>query len=160
VSSPAAPVSPGGSPTSEAAGFPSRDELALAWGDAILRSLKARVKGLYGTGRFVAVDDGHAVFGFESATLGEMATQARPDVETALAAHFGRPVPVRIVVVPGTAAGAGAGAGEPDDGAAAGLDDEVPDLAELTDAPPEERSPIDRLRTAFPGSELLPPEQP
>jgi hypothetical protein len=152
---PAAGPAPAAAPPGGDPSLPSRDELALAWGDTILRSLKARVKGLYGSGRFVAVDDGHAVFGFESATLGEMASQARPDVEAALAAHFGRPVPVRIVVAPvGERAGGGSpGGGTPDP------HEEVPDLSELTDAPPDDRSPLDHIRSAFPGSELLPPDE-
>jgi hypothetical protein len=148
------PSAGSGSAEPPAAGFPSRDELALAWGDSILRALKARTKGLYGSGRFVAVEDQHAVFGFESATLAEMANQARPDVEAALAAHFARAVPVKIVVVP--ADGIGTAAGDPAGGPTAEPEDEVHDLAELTDAPPDDRTPIDHLRSAFPGAELLP----
>jgi hypothetical protein len=135
--------------------FPTRDDLALAWGDTVLRSLKARVKGLYGSGRFVAVEDDHAVFGFESATLGEMADQARPDVEAALSAHFGRPVPVRIVVDPGTAAAVPGAPAAP----VAEAHEEMPDLTELTDAPPDARTPIDHLRSAFPGAELVGPDE-
>jgi DNA polymerase III subunit gamma/tau len=143
---PAPPGTQGEPGAGTVAGFPTRDELALAWGDTILRSLKARVKGLYGSGRFVAVEDGHAVFGFESPTLVEMANQARSDVEAGLAAHFGQPVPVKIVVAPGSG---------PVDGPPVDAHEEPPDLAELTDAPPDARSPIDHLRSAFPGAELL-----
>jgi DNA polymerase-3 subunit gamma/tau len=144
--SPVAATRPGAD-AGAAPAFPTRDELALAWGDAVLRSLKARVKGLYGSGRFVTVEDGHAVIGFESGTLRDMAEQARPDVEAALAAHFRRPVPVRTVV----ASDAAPPAAPEDEG-------EVTDLGELTDAPPDARSPLDHLQSAFPGSELVPPD--
>jgi hypothetical protein len=59
-------------------------------------------------------------------------------------------VPVRIVVAPD-----GRAASDP-----APPDEEPLDLTELTDAPPDSRSPVDHLTSAFPGAELLPPDEP
>jgi hypothetical protein len=74
----------------------------------------------------------------------------RGDVESALAAHFGRAVPVRLVVDKDPADGPGAvgtRAPEPED------DLGSIDLDALEDAPSAVASPEERLKQAFPGAE-------
>jgi hypothetical protein len=74
----------------------------------------------------------------------------RPEVEAALAAHFGAPVPLQIVV--DTAAAPAPVTAEPA-AATAPEDDEI-DVHALDDAPPA-GSGVDRLAEAFPGAELV-----
>jgi DNA polymerase-3 subunit gamma/tau len=140
---PAAPEAKASAPTeppraaAAPGSLPTRDELTVAWGDSVLKGLRVRVKGLFSGGRFVSVDDDTAVFAFESDQLRKMAEASRGDVESALSAHFGRPVPLRLTVTP---------AGTP------AADEQVHDLGELVDAPTDARAPIEKLRQAFPGA--------
>jgi hypothetical protein len=94
-------------------------------------------------------------------------------VEAALARHFGRPVPLRLVVDDG---GGGSGTDdpfdmEPPDGGGGGgggsgprrgggpsgagpVEEESIDIHELVDAPADPRTHLDRLTEAFPGAQL------
>ena len=97
-------------------GLPSRDELTQAWGDHVLGTLRPKAKALVVAGRFLDVTD-VAVFALPNQIHRDRCEEVRADVEAALAAQFGRPVPVRMVVEPDgtgsastTAAGAGRGA--------------------------------------------------
>jgi hypothetical protein len=74
----------------------------------------------------------------------QKASDVRADVEAALAAHFGSPVPLKLVVDPG---------GPPKEN---DQPDEPVDLDALTDAPDDPRTGIDHLAAAFPGSEVVP----
>ncbi len=157
-------------------GVPSRDELTLAWSDAILPTLSPRAKAFFSAGRFVEGDDRTAVFALPNAPHVEKCEKHRPDVEAALAAHFGRPVPLRLVVDT-EGAGDGGPVGDPPaadaDGpatratpaarAAAPRPADPPpdrpdhdiDLSELTDATGTASSSVDRVRELFPGAELV-----
>jgi hypothetical protein len=122
--------------------LPSRDELVVAWGDAVLGAIgpgKARWAG----GRWVRVDPDAAVFAVPNEPHRERCEPTRPAVEEALAAHFGRPVPVRLEVE-GTAP---APAREPDPA----VEDDV-DVSELTDAPAAVTSDLTPLMQHFPGA--------
>jgi DNA polymerase III subunit gamma/tau len=140
-----APAPPPGPPRASGE-LPSRDELTVAWADAVLSTLRPRAKGLFAGGRFVEVGDA-AVFALPSEALRLKADGMRAEVEQALGDHFGRGVPLRLVVdgpdhrtpTPTTL---------PEDEASV-------DLAELRDAPADRRSGIDRLTEAFPGSEIV-----
>jgi DNA polymerase-3 subunit gamma/tau len=148
-----------GKPTS---GLPSRDQLTLDWGDAILGRLKQRTKARFGAGRWVAVEDGCAVYALPNAIHRDRCEEVRADVEAALEAHFGMPVPVRLVVDTEAVGGAGRGV-VPDGGtrssrsrpAQADLDpDELVDLADLVDADTA-ANPVERITDVFPGAELV-----
>jgi hypothetical protein len=89
-------------------------------------------------------------------------------MESALAAHFGRPVPVRLVLdepgwgatgLPGAvgAAGATGAAGAPPAPAAFPEDPDGIDFDDLIDAPAAILSPEQRLLQAFPGAEEVQP---
>jgi DNA polymerase-3 subunit gamma/tau len=128
--------------------LPSRDELTLAWGDQVLGALPKLSRALFAAGRFLDPVDGVTVFALPSAVHRDKCEGARSSVEQALAAHFGRTVPLRLVVdAPGASP---APAPTP---AAASVDDEVADVRELADAPPDGRTGFDRLLDAFPGAE-------
>lgn len=132
--------------------MPSRDALTKAWGDAVLTSLSGRAKARFGAGRFLAVEDGVAVFALPNQHYLVRCQEARPEVEAALAAHFATPVPLRLVVE-STSPGSGAGgdAGPPPS------DDEVYADAVGTGGPqgdaPAITSPEEQLKRAFPGAE-------
>jgi len=84
-----------------------RDLVVEAWGDHILRTLPARAKALYSAGRFVSAKGGSAVFALPNAAHCDRAQEVRPMVESALAAHFGTPVSLELVVDGGGSAAPG-----------------------------------------------------
>ncbi len=78
--------------------LPSRDELVQVWGDGLLSSLPGRARARFRVGRFVASEEGVAVFALPNETHRSYCEEVRLEVETALAAHFGTAVPLRLVV--------------------------------------------------------------
>jgi hypothetical protein len=78
-----------------------RDELTRAWGDVIFSSMAPGVRSVFRTGRWLAVDGATAVFAFEHPQFLQRGEERRPEVEAALAAHFGAPVGLRLVLDPG-----------------------------------------------------------
>jgi DNA polymerase-3 subunit gamma/tau len=136
-------------PTTQAGPMPSRDELTIAWADNVLPQLKGMVKALFAAGRFVSADENGAVFALPTAPHRQKCEEKRKDVEATLAAHYGRPIPLTLIVdgeatTPTTSAAATAPAPEED-----------VDLDALVDAPAAPTASIDRLTQAFPGAELL-----
>ena len=86
-----APAAPGGA-------LPSRDQLTLVWGDSMLEGLPQRARVRWAAGRWADVVDGTAIFELPNQHYVPRCEECKSDVEAALAAHFGRPIPVRIVV--------------------------------------------------------------
>jgi hypothetical protein len=76
---------------------PDRDAVVMAFGDVVVGRLKGIAKALYAGGRFVAVEDGVAVFALDNAPTRDRAEQYRAEVEALLAEHFARAVPMRLV---------------------------------------------------------------
>ena len=95
-----APASPPPAPPPPVAAgsWPSREELTIAWGDSILPGLRPGVKVYLSSGRFVGVDDAGAIYAVPDRGLLARAEANRAEVEAALAAYFGRPVPLRLVL--------------------------------------------------------------
>jgi DNA polymerase-3 subunit gamma/tau len=144
--------SPPGDPARDAS-LPSRDELVTAWGDTVLRSLSGRARALYAAGRFLAVEDGAAVFALPTEVHRTHCEGCRADVEAALSAHFGTAVPLRLVVDPGPPP-----IGDHDPFGAA---DPFEDLDPTAPADPEPtRSVVERLLSVFPGATELPAQGP
>ncbi|MDE3087538.1 MAG: hypothetical protein KGJ77_12350, partial [Acidobacteriota bacterium] len=166
ATAPAAPPPPAPAPAGVAAGaLPSRDALVQAWGDGLLTKLSNRARARFRVGRFLAVDEGTAVFALPNETHRSYCEEVRHEVEQVLAGHFGAPVPMRLVVdeeggeadrrrrsggpaqaeaaeVPGAA-----------DDEAALLDPEV--LAAETDPAGSGPSAEERLKQIFPGAQEL-----
>jgi DNA polymerase-3 subunit gamma/tau len=136
-------VRPSGEP------LPTREQLTVAWGDTILPALRPGVRIYLSSGRFLGVDESTATFAVPDKGLLGRAEPNRPEVEAALAAHFGRRVPLRLVLddVPGPAPRP-----EP-----AAEDPSAIDLDDLQDAPAAVASPEQRLLEAFPGAEEVSP---
>ena len=153
-------TSPGPAPAG--APLPTRDALTKAWGDSVLASLSTRAKARFGTGRFVAVEAGAAVFALPNDHFLGRCQEVRAEVEAALAAYLGVPVPLRLVVErPGPGDSAGAGPPPPDDDP--GFVDDGADFEEIVEVdgtrepPPAVTSPEERLKRAFPGAEEVAP---
>jgi hypothetical protein len=121
-------------------------ELVDAWGERVVPLLTSVSRGRFSTGRFVDVADGAAVLALPNEIMRGKCEERRPELERVLAEHFGRPVPVRLVVDPAVAPTAAAPGGRP----LPEPDDHV-DLDGLVDAPDDHRTGIDRLTQAFPG---------
>ncbi|MGD0810366.1 MAG: DNA polymerase III subunit gamma/tau [Acidimicrobiales bacterium] len=131
--------------------LPSRDELTKVWGDKILDKISRPAKVYMASGRFVEVSDGAAVFALPDAGLLARANNYRDETEAALTAHFGRRVPLRLVLDSGAAA-----VGPPRE-AAPGDDEtyDLDDVADIADAPSVPAIPVEeRILQAFPGSVL------
>jgi hypothetical protein len=144
---------PGTDVTSTSA-IPTRDELTKAWGDQILPSMPTRVKAYLALGRFVTVEDGTAVYAVPDAGLLGRAQPFRGDFEAALAAYFGRHVPVRLVLDDGSVPG-----GVPPT-VLSGAEEEDPAyyvLDEMEDVSAAVVSPEQRVLDAFPGAEEVIP---
>ncbi|MGH9117359.1 MAG: hypothetical protein ACRD0A_05645, partial [Acidimicrobiales bacterium] len=149
--SPVSPVSPAAPATVEP-DMPTRDDLTLAWGDSILGGLPQPVRVRWAVGRFVGVDGAVARFALPNAIHRDRCDEQRPEVERALAEHFGRPLGIaltldedRPTVMPGP----------PPSTAEAGPAEDAIDLSELVDAPADPRRGIDVLSQHFPDALLL-----
>ncbi len=135
--------------------LPSRDEIVLAWGDVVLPSLPAKAKSRFSPGRFLEVEPNAVVFGLPNKIHAAKCEEVRPEVEAALATHFGRPTPLRIVVdtaAPPPPAREGStppSASEPEPV------EEVVDLTELTDATDAPATGVDVVNQIFPGAEVV-----
>ncbi len=131
--------------------LPSRDELTKVWGDAVLDKLSRPAKVYMANGRFVEVKDGAAVFALPDAGLLARANNYLNETEGALTAHFGRRVPLRLVLDNGAAAAEPPGGATPGDEETYDLDD----VADIADAPTVPALPVEeRILQAFPGSVL------
>ena len=148
--------------------LPSTEELAVAWRDAVLEGLAPAAKARFRAGRFLGVVDGGAdaaaVYGLPNAIHRDRCEERRPEVEAALARHFGRPVPLRLVV--DEAAGAVPPGGAPPPfgttsdverprPADADPDVDLDDLHALPDATDVVATVTDRIMQAFPGSQVV-----
>jgi len=126
--------------------LPSRDELTLAWGDRVLDQLSPKAKALYKPGRFTQVDGDAAVYALPNKVHVQRCEKVRSDVETALAAEFGRPVPLRLIVDEVSSA-------PPPDPVE---EDVTIDVEEIRDATPAAvASPMDHVMQAFEGAEVV-----
>ncbi|HLX87539.1 MAG TPA: hypothetical protein VKR22_03620, partial [Acidimicrobiales bacterium] len=157
VADPAPPRS-----TANGTALPSRDDLVQAWGDVLLTQLPSRARARFRVGRFVAVDGSGALFALPNETHRSYCEDVRLDVEAVLAAHFGTPVPLRLVV--DDEAGTEAPTAKPGPGPTRAPEPSAEDDTALLD--PEvleaetERagagpSPEQRLKQMFPGAEEL-----
>jgi hypothetical protein len=88
----------GPSPASSPGIQPTRDDLVLAWGDHVLSSLKPRARAVYNVGRFVAMEDGVAVFALPNSSHVEHAAPLVTEVAEAISRQVGAPVGLRLVI--------------------------------------------------------------
>ncbi len=144
-----------GADASEA--VPSVAALAQAWEGAVLGHLPNGARSMYRLGHFVEGDEGVATFALPNSPHRDHCEKKRPEVERALAEHFGRPVPLRLVVgavppaqVAAQPTGSHALDGPEPADEPVGLDE----VRALPDAP-DESTGVERLARAFPGAKLI-----
>jgi DNA polymerase III subunit gamma/tau len=136
-------------PGAVAAGrIPELDELTAAWTDAVLAALPKSVRSRWRGGRWIAPDTSAVRFAVSNEWHQRACDESRREVEEALLAHFGGPVPVAIVVEGEPAGGASTAAAPPDDV-------EHIDPAELRDADDTAGSGLDLVVRTFGGGELI-----
>lgn len=160
---PAAAPASAAVPAPAAGGGPDLDAIVAVWEDGLLPKLAPAAKARFRGGRFAGVEGGTAVFALPNDMHRQRCDEYRPDVEAVLAAHFGQPVPLRLivdaeVVEAALAAGpSGAGAGGAASPAAAEEpqgEDEI-DPAELVDATGEDQTAVEKLAEAFGAVEVI-----
>ncbi|MGH9189408.1 MAG: DNA polymerase III subunit gamma/tau [Acidimicrobiales bacterium] len=135
-------------PTGEA---PGRDELTLAWADAVLEKLSQRARARFRVGRFVDLGAGAIGFALPNAIHRDRCQELLGEVHGVLAAHFGRPVTLRLVLDAEVGSAATAEAE-----VAAEAEEEDIDVSELQPAPASEvTSPVDQLLQAFEGATVV-----
>ncbi len=79
------------------AGWPSLDDLEVAWREELLERLPIGVRALLSSGRFVAVEDGSAVMYLPNEPHVRACEGFLSEVEALLDSRFGVAVPVRLV---------------------------------------------------------------
>ncbi|MCC6437355.1 MAG: hypothetical protein IT196_20165, partial [Acidimicrobiales bacterium] len=153
----AAGSAPAAGPGAAAAGgAPTVAQLSEAWAAGVLDHLPAGARAMYSAGQFIGVEDGVALFALPSKVHRDRCEAKAADVERSLAAHFGRPVPLRLVVDEGGARTGHSGGpppierGEPDD-----EEDDIGDVHALDDAPSTATTGLALLQQAFPGAEIV-----
>jgi DNA polymerase-3 subunit gamma/tau len=137
----------GATPTSS--GPVDVDRVRDSWQADVAPRLKPLVRALYAAGSFTGdvTGDGRVVFELPNEHHASKCEQHRPAVEETLGTVIGSPVTLSLVTR--GAATAPASAAPVDEGHDIDLDD-------LVDAPAQPGvTPIDRLASAFPGSELI-----
>ena len=128
---------------------PDAAALTAAWSQ-VLDGLKGATKGIFRDGEITEVDGSTAVLALPKGPPADLLEQRRPEVEAALAAHFGYPITLRLVI--GDPHRPESAVGTPP--AASDDDDDVHDVDSLEDAPAAGDS-AQRLSAAFPGAELV-----
>jgi DNA polymerase-3 subunit gamma/tau len=143
------PVEVPPAPSSAATSAPSAADLQRAW-PGLVDGLKGATRGMFRDGRFETAEGDAVVLVVPKGPPADQLEKRRPEVEAALAAHFGATVPLRIVVgadgAPEVVAASPAASPE--------REDDVIDVHALEDAPAA-GSGVDRLAEAFPGAELV-----
>ena len=135
---------------------PSRDELTLVWADQVLPHLSARAKPVLAAGHWIDTDGGVAL-AVPNEPHRARSEQHRAELEAALAAHFGRPVPVTFVLEPSTPARP-RGAGERGARAAPPIPSRRRRSIRPSSSTPARSTTsrrFERVTQAFPGAELM-----
>lgn len=156
------PPATGGS----AGAVPGVAELTSAWPEVLAR-LTNKARARFNAGHFVGADAA-AEFALPNAIHRDRCEQLRSEVEDALAAQFGRPIPLRLVVEgeAGPSQGPLGAASPPADAGRAGRPapeaepdphdmDDIGDISELADADDVAASSVDRLTELFPGAQVV-----
>ena len=130
--------------------IPELDELTKAWTDAVLTALPKSVRSRWRGGRWIDPDTSAVRFAVSNEWHQRACDESRREVEEALLAHFGGPVPVAIVVE-----GEPAGGSSTTSAAAPPDDPEHIDPAELRDADDAAASGVDLVVRTFGGGELI-----
>ncbi|MCY3911206.1 MAG: hypothetical protein OXF99_06805, partial [bacterium] len=152
---------PNSSETAEAAAgiddvdssLPSRDEMVIAWADAILANLPNRVRIRFQAGRFIANEARSVVFALPDQIHLDRCEEVREAVDDALREHFGQPVPLHLAIDDDSTAPPPEL--QPAPARPAHDEPEAIDPDELMDEETVTEEAISNLMAAFPDSELV-----
>jgi hypothetical protein len=128
--------------------------LNAAWTDAVLPKLSGLTRAMFTAGRFSKVEGGKAVFAVQNSVTRDKCEERRPEVEAALATHFGRGIAIKMVADAQTRDASPSGSDAPSSTTTDANDEHV-DLDQLVDAPANDLGGLDRLAAAFPGAEIV-----
>lgn len=145
-------------PTAPTTELPTTDELSSAWDSTVLAALRPRARALYKPGRFVEGDGRVVRFALPNRAHCDQCEGSRDEVAAVLAEHFGRAVPLELVVdadEPSRAPTSETNAAASTDASTDDPVDDAVDLDDLRDAPDASVGGVARLKDAFPGAELL-----
>jgi len=137
------------------------EQLTTAWASGVLDHLPPGARALYRAGHFAGVEAGVALFALPSQIHRDRCEAKAVEVERSLAAHFGRPVPLRLVVDGDRSRTEPTGASgfdrDRDRDHVVDLSevDDIGDVRSLEDAPSSATTGIDLLQQAFPGAEVV-----
>ncbi len=164
---PAAGVAPAPPTVTAAAGTPvptrpaTSDELARAFDAGLLDAVSQRARVRFAAARPVGLDSdsGTATFSVPNTYYLPRCEEVRGEVESALAAHFGRPLQAVIVVDASGSPPAPTGGARPAPATRQDApphdDEDIGNIADLADATDVASSGIERLTQAFPGSQVI-----
>ena len=157
----AGPAETSAGPAETGEPLPSREEIVLAWGDTILANLPNKARVRFQVGRFLANDPDGAVFALPSQIQIDRCDEVREAVDNALQEHFGRPVPLRLVIDDDSTTPPPDLRPTPERSARPAHDEpEAIDPDELMDEETVAQEAISNLMAAFPDSELVSIEPP
>jgi DNA polymerase-3 subunit gamma/tau len=144
------PATPAPAPAPAAVPSGSVGDPVAAYEQHVRPKLRGMAKAVYVAGQVRGVRDGALVIGFPNTGHAKRAGEHRADIEKALAAVVGRPVPMLIEADADTTGPMTRPDQDPDP-----VEEDI-DVRQLDDAPPAAHmTGLDRLRDAFPGSELI-----
>lgn len=131
---------------------------------ALLDDVPQRVRARFRLGKFIGVDGDVASFGLPNAHVIPRCEEVKAEVETALAARFSRPITIALSVDTGQTTTSApptvsaAMAPPPSEGMTDVEPEDIGDISELKNAPDIASTGIDRLTQAFPGAEVVGPQ--
>jgi hypothetical protein len=126
-----------------------------AW-TPLLDSLSQKVRARFKGGHILSVADGVVSFGVPNAIARDRCLQVGPELEAALAQHFGQPVRVDVTLDAGASPPIDLAKLEPRAASRADdPDEDIGPVSELADASDQSASSVERLTRAFPGSQVI-----
>ncbi len=141
---------PEAAPASSSPGnAPSPTQIIEQWSE-LISSASGKSRALFRTAEISGGTPGTVVCTFDNEFTRDRCVEHVSVIESLLTEQFGFPMKVEL-----NAAGGSPTAAPPSTQAESPTIDEMPDLSELTDAPPDGRTGVDRLADAFPGARVV-----
>jgi hypothetical protein len=160
VDAPPAEVPPVAAPAAGGGPLPTLAELDGLW-QSLLESMSGKVRSRFSAGHFMETSTDSLIFGLPNPVHRDRCEEIRDEVDQALAARFGRPLPLALVVdlveeePDFFAAPPSGGAGVTEDLQDTAHEEATVDVHDLIDATDDVPSAEDRVMATFENSTLL-----